>query len=341
MLFLCLIGSYAVPCAQAAAQADVAQSMGARVAQAEAQARQGWQATLAQADTPATGCFHAKYPSMIWESVPCSLATHRVHPMPSARKSNARTIAQGAGLSSALSDAPSGKVYALKGHGLISRAVGSFPAATGITSVNSDAHPDAYSLQLNSNNATATATCNNHVGCKAWQQFLYGNDGPENAAYILIEYWMNGFGSSCPAGWISWGTDSCYIVSQGVSVPHYPITQLANFRLTAKAVANGNDSVVFANGSDAYSVSAKDNVLDIASVWTAADFNVDGSSSGAKAYFNTGTSVTTKLEVTDGTTAAPTCISEGSTSGETNNLIIGPCTVSGGAMPSIQFTGKI
>ncbi|UKE62686.1 hypothetical protein KM539_04045 [Xanthomonas translucens pv. poae] len=62
LLFLCLIGVYSVRCAHAAAPADVAQSMGARVAQAEAQARQGWQASLAQAETPATGCFHAKYP---------------------------------------------------------------------------------------------------------------------------------------------------------------------------------------------------------------------------------------------------------------------------------------
>ncbi|MCE4369415.1 hypothetical protein LYZ94_22470, partial [Xanthomonas hortorum pv. vitians] len=68
---------------------------------------------------------------------------------------------------------------------------------------------------------------------------------------------MINFGSTCPPGWSSDGDTSCVRQSKAVPTPHYPIGQLPNFRLTAKAAANGNDTVIFTNGTDAYSVSAK------------------------------------------------------------------------------------
>lgn len=44
------------------------------------------------------------------------------------------------------------------------------------------------------------------------------------------------------------------------------------------------------------------------------------------------------ITATSGSTAAPTCISNDGTTGETNNLNLGPCTGTGGATPNIQFT---
>jgi len=48
-----------------------------------------------------------------------------------------------------------------------------------------------------------------------------------------------------------------------------------------------------------------------------------------------------KVVATDGSTAAPTCVSPSSyagTTGETNNLTLKSCTAVGGSTPYIQFT---
>lgn len=338
--FLLVTAITTATCAQAAAQLGGTQPVSVSPSQLELQVQQAWQTELVRSDTPTTGCFHAKYPSMIWESVPCNALPRRNHRLPVGKMTT-----QGAAGRTAPPDAvgaTQGPVsYALRGHGLISEAAGSFPTVTGLKTVNSDSSPDEYSVQLNTNYDGTTSACQNHSGCTVWEQFLYGNDGPANSAYVLIEYWMINFGSTCPPGWSSDGDTSCWRQSKAVPTPHYPIGQLPNFRLTAKAAANGNDTVIFTNGTDAYSVSAKGNILNISSVWTQADFNVDGSNSGKKAYFNTGTSITTKLAVKDGTTLSPTCISDGGTTAEINNLILGACAVSAGVMPSIEFTGKL
>lgn len=151
-------------------------------------------------------------------------------------------------------------------------------------------------------------------------------------------YWLIGYGNTCPSGWFGGGSGSCYKNSDGVTAPNVPATQLANLKLTGTATVGGNDTLVFTNGTKAYSMSASDSVLGIASVWDRADFNVSGDAGGAEADFNAGSSITVKIAAVDGTTARPTCVSNAGTTGETNNLNLGSCTASGGASPSIQFT---
>ncbi|MFC6839377.1 hypothetical protein [Xanthomonas theicola] len=63
-----------------------------------------------------------------------------------------------------------------------------------------------------------------------------------------------------------------------------------------------------------------------------------GNAAGSRANFNCGSSVTVKLAVRNGSTAAPTCAANAGTTGETNNLNLGSCTAAGGSMPSITFT---
>ena len=66
-----------------------------------------------------------------------------------------------------------------------------------------------------------------------------------------------------------------------------------------------------------------------------------GNAGGSRADFNTGSSVTVKVAVTDGSTSAPTCVSPSDydgTTGETNNLTLGKCAATGGSTPYIQFT---
>jgi len=48
--------------------------------------------------------------------------------------------------------------------------------------------------------------------------------------------------------------------------------------------------------------------------------------------------VTVKIALTDGSTAAPTCVAGAGSTGETNNLNLGPCTTAAGSTPSVQFT---
>jgi hypothetical protein len=47
------------------------------------------------------------------------------------------------------------------------------------------------------------------------------------------------------------------------------------------------------------------------------------------------------IALTDGLTAAPVCQGNDGTTGETNNLNLGPCTATGGTTPSVQFTESL
>ena len=155
-----------------------------------------------------------------------------------------------------------------------------------------------------------------------------------------MQYWLIGWGSSrCPSGgWESDGGGDCFRNSAIKSAPDEPITALGSFTLTGAAVAGGNDTVTFTVGSTAYSLSAADSVTDISAVWKQTEFNVVGNAGGSRATFNKGASVTVKVALTDGSTAAPTCVADSGSTGETNNLNLGSCTASSGTSPSIQFT---
>ena len=116
------------------------------------------------------------------------------------------------------------------------------------------------------------------------------------------------------------------------------ITDLGELTLTAIAEPGGNDQVVFGNSKDVWSRTAKDSVLDIATVWNQAEFNVVGNAGGSRADFNKGSSITVQMIVLDGSTAAPACIADAGTTGETNNLKLGKTCVTNGGIPNIEFT---
>lgn len=328
-----LIGACWLHPAVAIASADEA------LDQAEAQARASWRADIAGIEVPPDGCFHAAYPNLFWERVACGVGQPRVHTLP-------RTVREGG------SDVVgNGHDYAAGVTGLISKAYGTFPSVTGVKkekSVGVPAFgdggilgPNEYTLQLNTNFlGTTTAACDGHSGCLVWQQFIYSTDYLENgAADVFMQYWLIGWGgSACPAGFGSDGAGDCYGNSNYVTVPDLVITDLAGETLTASAVSGGNDTVTFTEGGNSYAVSGKDSMLDIATVWNEAEFNVVGDAGGSRANFNTGSSVTVNLAVSSGTTAKPTCLKNAGTTGETNNLKLGACTRSGGATPAIEFT---
>jgi hypothetical protein len=47
----------------------------------ESVARGNWRKLMAHNSTPATGCFHASYPNIVWERVACKSGQPRFHPL--------------------------------------------------------------------------------------------------------------------------------------------------------------------------------------------------------------------------------------------------------------------
>jgi len=123
-----------------------------------------------------------------------------------------------------------------------------------------------------------------------------------------------------------------------VSAPTIAITSLANLEMTGSAARGGNDSLVFANGSQAFRTSERDTVTGLSGAWHECDFNTIGDGGGSEAVFNRGSSVSVEITAASGSTAAPTCIANDGTTGETNDLTLGPCRTAGGSTPNIQFT---
>lgn len=230
----------------------------------------------------------------------------RVHPVPRKPEEGAQDVTG------------NGHDYVVKAAGLITETLGTFPSATDVKSEKSVGvasfgdggilGPNEYTLQLNSNCNDTTSVCAGHSGCTVWQQFLYATDYlTAGEAAVFMQYWLIGWGSSaCPGGWMSAGGGDCYKNSAYATAPDMKITALGSLTLSGAAVAGGNDTVVFNNGTDAYSITGKDSVVKLATVWNESEFNVVGDAGGS--------------------------------TGETNNLDLGTCTVAGGATPSIKIT---
>jgi hypothetical protein len=304
----------------------------------EAAARETWRSFMTQNAASEEGCFHASYPSYLWEKVSCHVAHPRFHPV-FKRPGSAAPEVTG-----------NGNDYVASAAGLISSTLGTFPTVTGVkteTGVGVAAFggggilgPNEYTLQINTNFTGTTSTCAGHSGCTVWQQFIYSPDyNVDGQAAVFMQYWLIGWGSSsCPRSWGSDGGGDCYRNSSFVSAPDMAITSLGKLTLSGTAVAGGNDTVVFNNGTQAYTISGRDSVVNIASVWRQSEFNVVGNAGGSRANFNKGSSVTVKVALTDGSTSAPSCVAGAGSTGETNNLNLGACSTAGGPSPSIRFT---
>ena len=295
-----------------------------------------WRDTMSNLETPEVGCFQAKFPSTFWESVPCRTSSMSRHFVPR-EPSSAQPLYVGNAVD-----------YVLYSSGLISKTVGSFSSVSGVVSESNVGQAlfgdggilgaNEYSLQINTNNNYTDSVCSNFSTCKVWQQFVYATDYEvKGSAAAFIQYWFLNYGSTCPTGWKTSGTN-CWKNSAYVTAPNVPITSLGSLKMTGTAVSGGNDSVIFTDGTVAYSVTAPDSVLQIGTVWHESEFNVVGDTDGSTAVFNQGTAIAVNVSVLDGSTASPACISNAGTTGETNILSLGSCTVAAGSTPSIQFS---
>jgi hypothetical protein len=281
-------------------------------------AQAAWGEAIAAAPSSEEGCFRASYPSMTWEKVDCVQAPTRViiHPF----AVHADTVGNG-------------NDFAAQSAGRISKAVGTFPTVTGVKTESDNGTSNGYSIQLNSNFMSGTAACKGVSGCLSWSQFVYSSE--EQSAFI--QDWLIGIGT-CPSGaWINAGGGDCFKNSAAVSVPTIAITHLSTFKMSGSATSS-KDSLVFTEQGKAFSTSQPDSTTNLSTAWNASEFNIIGDGGGSSATFNKGSSITVKIALTDGTTNAPSCVSKGGTTGETNNLTLGKCTTGGGSSPFIQFT---
>jgi hypothetical protein len=308
---------------------------------AEAQAQEAWRTNMARIEAPGEGCFKASYPGIGWVQAPCETVVPRVAPRPPVAAANARRgAAQTVG---------NGNDYVIQSANLIKSTVGTFPTVSNVTSERGVGvaafggggilGPNEYSLQINSNYTGTTSACNGHSGCTVWEQFVYAPDySRQGSAFVFIQYWLIGYGGTrCPSGWGSDGGGDCYRNSAGVSAPDEPITELAKMKLSGSATSGGNDTITFTHGTTAYTISAADSVVGLATVWRQSEFNIVGNAGGSKAQFNAGASVTVHIAITDGTSNKPSCVASSGSTGETNNLNLGTCTASAGSSPSVQF----
>ncbi len=296
-----------------------------------------WRESIAQTEVPGEGCFQVSYPNLVWEQVNCKEAHPSLHPHPVFSNTTGGEVTG------------NGHDYVAQAAGLIKKTLGTFATVTGVKSEKSVGvplfgdggilGPNEYTLQLNSNFTGTTPACAGHTDCTVWQQFIYSPDyETKGEAAVFVQYWLIGWGdSACPSSWGSDGGGDCYKNSAYVAAPDMKITSLGSLSLSGAAVAGGHDTVVFNNGTTAYTVSASDSVLDISSVWKQSEFNVVGNAGGSRADFNKGSSIIVKVALTDGSTAAPTCVANAGSTGETNNLNLGTCVVAGGATPYIEF----
>jgi hypothetical protein len=324
----------------------------------EKEARKTWHAVMRNIPLPGTGCFHARYPNVAWDSAKCEESKPDAHPM-----AVNRTVGAPA--------AGNGTDYVAQAQGLISAAYGKF-FISGVTnetnvktSLTTNPHPitgsNEYSLQLNTNNLCGsttpanectlgtyihTAACGDYADCFVWQQFIYATDydcTPYGShcgnAGLFMQYWLYNWVGNCPHGWntvnptVNNGEQlSCWHNSRIQPVPNIPVTNLGDVILAGNAENGGNDEVALEYGDDSWAVSNTDNSapcckggLDIASVWNQAEFNVVGDADLTDAQFNVGAQVIVLLELYDGSQSAPTCPKNVGTTGETNNLTLGAC----------------
>jgi hypothetical protein len=273
-----------------------------------------------------------------------------------------------------VAQAPSGQLF--------SGAEGTFLAVNGVTGETGTGvpafgdggilGPNEYMLQLNTNYSnTATAACGGYSYCHVWQQYLmatntivsFTDPALTNQTQVYIEYWLLNYAVDngtdvCPSGFFDAGLDAQFggpgddCVQNTPATPmsliangQLPITDLADLAFSATAKANGTDEATVTYGGQAYKATVLDSYTDTASAWNQTEFNVLGNLGGSQAVFNNGTSLILQIAVTDGSgsTAAPTCVFNGGSTGESNNLNFVPSTSSptccpyGGADPSIQF----
>ena len=321
------------------------------------QARNVWRQTVHQTSAPEVGCFHASFPSTAWEKVECGAAPayHSVRvTADAARVATEGTPAVIGNGSDFVAQAPTGHFF--------SSVLGYFPqtdveseTGVGVAAFGGGGNlgPNQYTLQLNTDQHY-TAACDGYKKCKAWTQYVLSSS-TDNKTLVFVQDWLENYGvhegshNICPRGYVDAGRDSnggegddCVQNSEAAIIKSgtVAITKLVDLALGGSAKKGGNDEATAFYDKDAYKVSIKDSMTDIATEWSQAEFNVVGNGDGSRADFSQGTELEVQLDLDYGSKTTPKCQTPSKrlgTTGETNNLSPGECAVRGGSDPAMAF----
>ncbi len=331
------------------AVAIVGSSPSASASQPSGVTQTQWQHVIAETPAPTSGCYAASYPSLLWQSMKCTVAPKVPFSPAHATAAHEAPLRVG----NAADDVA-------EVTGKISSVTGSFDDVDpSITETGKFANAgttlaNTYSLQLNSNTFTDTTACtaspyktNTYRG---WEQFVYSSNPTTTTSKsrdsLFIQYWLIDYTASsdgnCPLSgtWRSFTKKYCVSTSRAATFGStITAADLATTQLTGSAAAGGDDTEVLVFGGHAVSVTALDSVLHLAAGWKKAEFNVFGDGSGGTANFGATTTLEPELALTDTTgTTAPTCVANGGTTAETNNLTLTATPAIGSrATPSIAF----
>jgi hypothetical protein len=281
-----------------------------------------WRAAIASAPLPGNGCFTADYPGTAWKRVACTKASS----LPFLPAQDPGSFIVG-----------NGNDHAAETATPISSAVGSFPSVKGLKRERNGRDSNTYSLQLNSSYFVSPVCqgAQNPSDCRAFMQFVYSaNHDSRGGAFM--EVWLLNYGSACPSGWHGF-TPDCYLNSSRVRIPIQELSALSDLQVSGSAVSAGNDTVTVTTSTKAYAATMPDSTIDLAGNWNTAEYNVFGHGNGSEAVFNTGTKIEVNIQLQDGSTSAPSCITDGFTL-ESNNLGLNRCRAAGGKTPSITFS---
>jgi hypothetical protein len=303
-----------------------------------------WNEAISQTPLPAKGCFHAKYPNVQWDFVPCA---RQIDP-PFLYAPYAPAFQPGAEL---MGNASSFVAKAPAGH-LMKAAVGQFLGFRNVLSPRVFYVQAGTVVELTTNGAN-TAACAGYTGCRAWQKYILSPITVNDAAFniftgLFIESWLINYGlhtgeNVCPAEFVDVGSthvgagDDCLHLSDPVAVPTI-VLENAPFLagLYAPADANGTDTAIAITSDEAFATSTEDRYTQIATAWNQTQYNAV---SQRQSRFPAGVGAVALLGMNYGSTDAPTCAAPPPANGSgTNNLIPGDCIAEGGQFPHILFS---
>jgi hypothetical protein len=276
-----------------------------------------WRGFILNTPLPQEACSTATYPDLQWQVVSCGAAY-----ADAIAEQDSDAIAQESRVQPLLQGFGGDVVLGVQSNSIL-RGEGSFNSVTGVTSEKSNGNLNSFSLQLNTN-IFQTSSCSSSPspeGCHGWVQFIY--DSSEKHA--LIQYWLQNYGNSCPAGWRSDGSGDggCFRNSHTVNTPGVTIADLVNMRLVGSiggVFGNPTDDIVAIGiGNTFYAVASGNPIAGAKEAWQEMDFNVFGDGGDSEAVFNPGSSlaVLDSISYASGTLPFSTV---GGVSGESNNL---------------------
>jgi hypothetical protein len=318
-----------------------------------AQARKAWNAQMVRLPFPNNGCFTATYPKIEWHEVQCG----RPSPYRNVVGDGADYVAQTSGN------------YITSSTGTFAIPASSAGSETGVVDHSPPARANIFTLQMNSQSPVNssdgspfnTPACAGMLGCSGWEQFVFSQSqgpapkpgqqsaSPGTTPGLFIEYWLYNAGPTCPAlpSWAlagqpagtPWSGAGGTCVFNGPMTYVPPLTSADLPGLVMKATAGANDTVTLTTASGMYGYS-EPSVLGLSNAWTETEFNVFGDCCKNDATFTSPTNLVVNVSIADGFPAAPTCIANDGTTGETNSLTLSgtPTVIPALPEPSIEFT---